>query len=135
MTRPRARPDLIPLIDGRTSEARHMGAVRDALTQSTGGNPSPLQRILIEQAAVLALRIHLADVQYVRSGTEAPDYAEWLRALDRLLGRIANPNAPPETPCYDAGLAYAARSVVVRDDRGALDIRAEAARLAYGGPV
>jgi hypothetical protein len=124
MTRPLARPGMIPVIDGRSLEAKHMNAVRVALMQSIGGEPTALQRLLIEQAATLALRIHLADVQYVWSGTEAQDYAEWLRALDRLLSRIANPNTTPEPPCYDAGLAEAARSAVARvDDRSALAAR------------
>lgn len=54
---PYCRPVTLAKLDGRTREAALMRRVRAELTAHVGGNPSFPQRVLIDRAAVLALRI------------------------------------------------------------------------------
>jgi hypothetical protein len=54
---PYCRPLALAKLDGRTREAALMRRVRAELTAHCGGNPSFPQAVLIERAAVLALRI------------------------------------------------------------------------------
>jgi hypothetical protein len=54
---PYCRPVTLAKLDGRTREAALMRRVRAELLAHVGSNPSFPQRVLIERAAVLALRI------------------------------------------------------------------------------
>jgi hypothetical protein len=65
---PHSRPDKLQIVDGRLAEAKLMARVRAELTQHLGGKPSATQRILIDRAAALSLRIHLMDRESARSG-------------------------------------------------------------------
>ena len=54
---PYSRPVTLTKLDGRTKEAALMRCVRAELTAHVGGTPTFPQRLLIDRAAVLALRI------------------------------------------------------------------------------
>jgi len=141
---PHSRPGKLSVVDGRRSEARFMANVRSALLGQIHENPSTMQLMLIEQCVVLSLRIHLMDLQFLKqwetTDPNQQDYLAWINALDRLHGRLGlggpvEPDPGASLPeHYDAELVAAAHSVMEgADDRSALDIRAEAARLAYRG--
>ncbi len=65
---PHSRPDKLQIVDGRLAEGRLMARVRAELTQHLGGKPTAPQRILIDRAAALSLRLHLMDRESARSG-------------------------------------------------------------------
>jgi hypothetical protein len=83
----------LQIVDGRLAEAKLMARVREELTQHLGGKPSATQRILIDRAAALSLRIHLMDRESARSGgmmseRNSRQYLAWSNALSRLMRQI-----------------------------------------------
>jgi hypothetical protein len=60
---PYSRPAAIVELDGRTKEALLMARVRDELTAHVGGNPTAVERILIERAVMLSLRCAQLDIK------------------------------------------------------------------------
>jgi hypothetical protein len=58
---PYSRPGRLQAIDYRTSEGQLLTQIRSELTQHIGGKPTAPQRILIDRAAMLVLRITLMD--------------------------------------------------------------------------
>jgi hypothetical protein len=108
---PRSRPGVLAVIDGRRAEAKLMRDVRAELTKHCGGSPSATQRIIIDQAAMLTLGLHLMDRQVlqneVMSERNGRQYLAWSNSLIRLPRwsrfppiRQDYPNAPrwPATP-------------------------------------
>lgn len=89
-------------LDGRRKEAWLMARVREELTAHVGGNPSVSQRLLIERAAILTLRLSLLD-QKIVDGEPLTQHDNnyviaWNRTLTRLLttlGLEAANSAPP----------------------------------------
>ena len=75
-----------------------MARVRAELTQHLGGKPTAPQRILIDRAAALSLRLHLMDRESARSGemTErnGRQYLAWSNSLTRVLNQIGLTAAP-----------------------------------------
>jgi hypothetical protein len=69
---PHSRGGVLAKIDRRRGEAKHMAKVRADLTEHVGGNPSVTQRMLIDRAATLALRLHLMD----RQALAEPEFSE-----------------------------------------------------------
>ena len=57
----------IAKLDGRTREARRLKQINADLVQHVGGTPSPPQRIMINRAAVLLLRLEGLSGGIVRS--------------------------------------------------------------------
>src|SRR6185437_12063736 len=60
-----SRPNILAKLDGRTREAQLMRKVRADLTAHVGGKPNIAQRLLIERAAVLALRVAQIDERII----------------------------------------------------------------------
>jgi hypothetical protein len=58
---PYCRPHALAKLDGRTREAALMRRVLADLTRHVGGAPTVVQRMLIERAAVLTLRLAQLD--------------------------------------------------------------------------
>ena len=85
-----------------------MARVRRELTEHLGGNPTAPQRILIDRAAALSLRIHLMDRESARSGEMSErngrQYLAWHNSLTRLLRQIGPPASvnPPVTEIWKA---------------------------------
>ena len=89
---PHSRPDKLQIVDGRLAEAKLMARVRTELSQHLGGDPSATQRILIDRAAALSLRIHLMDRETARSGMMSErngrQYLAWNNSLTRVMNQI-----------------------------------------------
>jgi hypothetical protein len=89
--KPRAHSRHIALgdIDKRRREARLMGEIIEELTAHCGGNPSAVQRRLIQRAAILHLRLALMDEQTEPDGSmterHAREYLCWNNAYVRTL--------------------------------------------------
>ncbi len=87
-------------MDGRSREARLVKSLRAELIAHVGGTPSTTQRLLIDQAAQLQLRIAMmdADGDGIGGMTERNQvqYLAWAGALSRLLRDLGmNAAAPP----------------------------------------
>jgi hypothetical protein len=100
---PHSRPNKLQIVDGRRAEGKLMARVRAELTQHLGGKPTAPQRILIDRAAALSLRLHLMDRESTRSGemTErnGRQYLAWSNSLTRVLNQIGLAAAPaPKDP-------------------------------------
>ena len=93
-------------LDGRTKEARLVKSLRDELTAHVGGSPSTTQRLLIDQAVQLQLRLSLMDKDGGRTGemTERNQvqYLAWSGALTRLLRQLGLNAAPKPAPTLAA---------------------------------
>ena len=100
---PHSRPGKLATIDGRRAEARLMRDIKADLVKHCGGTPSAVQCMLIEQAAMLSLRLHLMDraalsgdgVMSERNGRQ---YLTWANSLARLLRQLGLTAPPPPTP-------------------------------------
>jgi hypothetical protein len=110
---PHSRPDKLQIIDGRLAEAKLMACVREELSQHLGGKPSATQKILIDRAAALSLRLHLMDRETARSGGVMTDrngrqYLAWNNSLTRLLTQIGleSASARPLSPSEALQQAY-----------------------------
>jgi hypothetical protein len=100
---PHSRPDKLQIVDGRLAEGKLMARVRAELTEHLGGKPTAPQRILIDRAAALSLRLHLMDRESVRSGQMSErngrQYLAWSNSLTRVLNQIGLTAAPaPKDP-------------------------------------
>lgn len=92
---PHSRRDLLTQLDRRSHEARLIQAFREELTAHVGGKPSATQRVLIDRAAVLQLRLALMD----RASLTTPgmtekngrEYVCWTNALTRVLSALGPP--------------------------------------------
>jgi hypothetical protein len=89
-------------LDGRTREARLVKSLRAELIAHVGGHPAPTQRLLIEQAVQLQLRLALMDKGDGRTGDMTQQhqiqYLAWSGALTRLLRQLGMEAAPPPKP-------------------------------------
>jgi hypothetical protein len=69
-----------------------MRDVRAELTKHCGGSPSATQRLIINQAAMLTLRLHLMDRRSLQdeamSERNGRQYLAWSAALTRLLRQL-----------------------------------------------
>jgi hypothetical protein len=84
-----SRPDMLAKLDGRTREAALMRAIRESLVDHVGGRPSTVQALLIERAAVLALKCAQIDAK-ILSGEHMTRHDNehglaWLNAYRRTL--------------------------------------------------
>jgi hypothetical protein len=77
---PHSRPDKLQIVDGRLAEAKLMARVREELTQHLGGKPSATQKILIDRAAALSLRLHLMDRESAGAADRPPSLQDYLAA-------------------------------------------------------
>ena len=69
-----------------------MDKTRAELTAHVGGNPSHVQRTLIERAARLALYVEMMDARALESGgmteRDSRQYLAWSNSLTRTLERL-----------------------------------------------
>lgn len=99
---PHSRRDLLTQLDRRSHEARLIRAFREELTAHVGGSPSATQRVLIDRAAVLQLRLALMD----RTSLTTPgmtekngrEYVCWTNALTRVLAALGPAVKAAEAP-------------------------------------
>jgi hypothetical protein len=78
-------------VDGRSKEARLMKSLRTELIAHVGGEPSVTQRILIDQAARLQLRIAMMDREGTDTGMSERrqvEYLAWANTLSRTLREL-----------------------------------------------
>jgi hypothetical protein len=87
---PHSRPDKLQIVDGRLAEAKLMASVRAEVTQHLGGKPSATQKILIDRAAALSLRVHLMDRESARSGGMSERNGRQYQAGSNSLTRVLN---------------------------------------------
>ena len=87
-------------IDGRLREAKLMRETTEELTAHCGGNPSAVERRLIQRAAILHLRLALMDAQTDADGSmtekHAREYLCWSNAYCRTLRLLGLKGAPTE---------------------------------------
>ena len=102
------RPALAKL-DRRTKEAGYIEWVRHDLTQAVGGSPSIPQKMLIERAAVLSLRLAKIDQKIIDDADltlhDNNFVIAWTNALRRVLQALGidGPTAPPVAAMSDVG--------------------------------
>ena len=103
-------------LDKRRKEAWFMTRVRRNLTEHVG-NPSFVQRLLIERAAVLMLRLALFD-QKVVDNEPIPLHSDqwiiaWQNALTRILATLGIKGTPGAPPADLASYLATARDTAV----------------------
>jgi hypothetical protein len=106
---PYSRPLALRKLDGRTREAALMRRVRAELTAHVGGKPNFPQRVLIERAAVLALRIAQIEAKIVAGEMLTQhdnNYAiAWHNAYRRTIAAIGLEPAAAKPPSLEDHLA------------------------------
>jgi hypothetical protein len=100
---PYSGPSAIARIDQRSRTAHFMRRLRADLTLHVGGSPTVAQRLLIERATMLSLRVALIDIK-VADGADLTEhdtkaYLAWSNSLERCLSRLGLEAAstPPRT--------------------------------------
>jgi hypothetical protein len=94
-----------------------MQSVRADLARHCGGTPSTVQRMLIDRAAALTLRLHLMDRAAGQDGSmserNAREYLAWHNSLVRTLARLGpvpKGAKAPDLASYIAGKSPAERA-------------------------
>jgi hypothetical protein len=87
-------------IDGRSSDAVFLRTVRAELLAHIGREPSVPERLLVEQAAQIRLRIAKTDALYARQPEitqhAGREYLALANALAKILGQLGmRPGQPP----------------------------------------
>jgi hypothetical protein len=99
---PHSRPHRLLRLDGRTREAKIMAATRAELTVHIGGNPSSVQRTLIERAARLGLYLEMLDAKGLAAGglteRDSRQYIAWSNGLRLVLRELGITAASAERP-------------------------------------
>jgi hypothetical protein len=89
-----------------------MRQVRADLTRHVGGKPNPPQRILIERAAILALRVAQIDAKLIAgdilSAHDNEHALAWNNALRRTMVALGLDGAASGKPSLDEHLAMLA---------------------------
>jgi hypothetical protein len=89
---PSRQHQLLAGLDWRTREGKLLAAARAELTAHVGGNPSNVQKALIERAARLTLYIEMMDARALAAGTmterDSRMYLAWVNALRLTLRDI-----------------------------------------------
>jgi len=90
--------------DGRTREAKSMAKMRADLFAHVGGQPSIAQKLLIERAVGIALRIQLLDRKLgdamELTDYDAKAYLGLSNALQRTLRELGWKATPPPAPTW-----------------------------------
>ena len=96
-------------LDGRTKEARLLKSLRTELVQHVGGKPSSTQRLLIDQAVQLQLRLALMDAEDTGNGAmsdrNARQYLAWANSFSRLLRQLGLKGPAQQQPTLRDHLA------------------------------
>src|SRR5215470_2867861 len=88
---PHSRPHHLVKIDGRTNHAFLMRKVRQELTEYVGGNPSAIQKALIERVVWLTLKLSMFDEKLASGNFTENDshtYLAWSNSCCRTLTRL-----------------------------------------------
>src|SRR5689334_6635113 len=87
-----SRDKSIVNVDYRTRKGMFMRKVREELTAHCGGNPSAVQRALIERAVILSLKVAQFDARIIANeplGLRDSNYAlAWNNALRRTVAAL-----------------------------------------------
>jgi hypothetical protein len=87
--RPYSRPAALAKLDGRTIEARLARETRADLIAHLGGNPSATQKVMVERAVQLTLRVQAMDRKFAETGKQTEldsrTYLAWSASLARLM--------------------------------------------------
>ena len=109
-------------LDRRTSESKLFEQFRDELIIHCGGEPSIVQRTIIERAAWLRLRLALLDGKIATGAFSEQDsrcYLGWANTLSRLLLRLGvTPTAGPQPSLSEVLADIAARRGAASTDDG-----------------
>jgi hypothetical protein len=93
---------LLEGIDWRTRQGQTLIAARAELTAHVGGNPSNVQKALIERAARLTLYIEMMDARALAAGTmterDSRQYLAWSNSLRLTLRDLGVKAAPAVLP-------------------------------------
>jgi hypothetical protein len=89
-------------MDWESPEGRLIVAAREALIAHVGGNPTVVERVLIERSARLQLFIEQMDARALRAGEmsdrDMRQYLSWVSALRRCLRELGVKEAPAAKP-------------------------------------
>jgi hypothetical protein len=88
---PYSKPAVLAKVDGRTREGRLLKRVRADLTAHLGGAPSITQRMVIERAAALTLKLALLDAANPDAFFDehaSNYYLAWSNSLERCLRQL-----------------------------------------------
>ena len=106
---PHSRPHRFTSPDRRTREARAMEKLRAELIAHVGGAPSVAQRLLIERAVGIGLRIALLDRKLgdalQLTDTDSKAYLGLSNAMQRTLRELGYQPTPPPKPSLAEYLA------------------------------
>jgi hypothetical protein len=83
-----SRAPVLRKLDKRTREAGYVAWVKADLTAHVGGNPTVVQRMLIDRATILSLRLAMADARIIEDRLTQLDNLQliaWQNALTRTL--------------------------------------------------
>jgi hypothetical protein len=116
---PYSRPITLAKLDGRKREALLMRGVREKLLAHLGRPPTFPERLLIERAAVLTLRLAQIEVKIIAGGDALTLHDNnhaiaWHNALRRTLAAIGLQPAAAAPPTIDDLRASVVRE---RDER------------------
>src|SRR5262249_49763616 len=104
---------MLAKLDGRTREAALMRRVRAELTAHVGGEPTVTQRLLIERAAILSLRVAQLDAR-ILTGELLTQHDNqhglaWNNALRRTVVALGLYPAVTKAPTLAEAMAEATR--------------------------
>lgn len=104
---PHSRPGKLAILDGRRAEAKRLKELHGELLEHVGGQASKTQAMLIGRAAMLLLRIELADRQALQSGSTETDaqYLGMVNTASRMLTRLGLKGAGAKVPTLAEHLA------------------------------
>jgi hypothetical protein len=91
-------------LDRRTSEGRFAWSIAEALADQLGGNPTPAQQLLIQAAAIKALRCEiLTKLAFQQNTTEQSDLyghnlLKWMDGLRKDLVSLGLDNEKGHRP-------------------------------------
>jgi hypothetical protein len=99
---PHSRPHRWAMLDGRTKEAALVRTTRDDLIRHCGGNPSAVQRQLIDRIAVLTLHVATFDAKAIEAGglseRDSRQYLAYSNSLARALRQLGLQGDPKPAP-------------------------------------
>lgn len=98
---PYSKPAVLAKLDQRTKEARILHDTREELIEHCGGSPSVTQRMLIDRAAQLTLRVAQLDAKLDANALSDHDhrhYIAWSNSLTRTLAALGLKPAAARPP-------------------------------------
>jgi hypothetical protein len=98
-----SRAPALRKLDKRTRDFGYMAFVKRDLTEHVGGKPTVVQRMLIDRAAILSLRLAMADARIIADRLTQLDNLQliaWQNALTRTLTALGV--HAEATPAMDA---------------------------------